>query len=138
MIRAVLGAKKGLLCSRSSYSGFSSRHAVRCALTWPRILRFQKRDDLPALLLGQLRPAGHSLLRSPLVMNQNSSPGLALLTFEVVKASAPGPCPARLLPWHCAQFCAYSFLPPAAACRVAGVRVLHLRGRGGCIAKTEV
>src|ERR1019366_10047449 len=68
--------------------------------------------------LGSCDHDGIPLFRSPLVINQKTSPGLAFLTFELNRVGA-GPMPCRLLPWHCAQFWKYSFLPPATACASA-------------------
>ena len=44
-------------------------------------------------------------LSLPVVMNQNSSPALALRT-EAVSSAGAGPIPCMLFPWHCAQLCA--------------------------------
>src|SRR5271166_4535781 len=54
--------------------------------------------------LGNCDQLGIPLFRSPLVMNQKSSPGAAFLTVGLIKVGA-GPMPCRLFPWHWAQFC---------------------------------
>src|SRR5215831_1037500 len=88
---------------------------MQCPIHSPEFFVAKKVTICQRCGLGSCAQPGIPLLRSPLVMNQKSSPGLAFFT-EALSSVGAGPIPCRLLPWHCAQFCEYSFLPPAAAC----------------------